>query len=62
LEQQRQAAAASNPNDPVDPAAFFQDLPPTLRQSVSSPLEIIALKLYLNNVLFDIYYLNFVLL
>lgn len=40
LEQQRQAAAASNPNDPVDPAAFFQDLPPTLRQSVSSTLDI----------------------
>lgn len=35
LEQQRQAAAAANPNDPVDAAAFFQNLAPTLRQAVS---------------------------
>lgn len=34
LEQQRQAAALSNPNDPVDAAAFFQDLPHSLRQAV----------------------------
>jgi len=35
LEQQRQAAAAANPNDPVDAAAFFQNLQPSLRQAVS---------------------------
>lgn len=31
LEQQRLAAAAANPNDPVDAAAFFQNLQPSLR-------------------------------
>jgi hypothetical protein len=35
LELQRQAAAAANPNDPVDAAAFFQNLQPSLRQAVS---------------------------
>lgn len=34
LEQQRQAAAAANPNDPVDAVAFFQNLQPSLRQAV----------------------------
>lgn len=34
IEQQRQAAAAANPNDPVDAAAFFQNLQPSLRQAV----------------------------
>lgn len=35
LEQQRQAAASVNPDDPVDTAAFFQNLQPSLRQAVS---------------------------
>lgn len=35
LEQQRQAAAAANPNDPVNTAEFFQNLQPSLRQAVS---------------------------
>lgn len=35
LEQQRHAAASANPEDPVDTAAFFQNLPPSLRQAVS---------------------------
>lgn len=35
LEQQRQAAVNMNPNDPVDAAAFFQNLTPSLRQAVS---------------------------
>lgn len=35
IEQQRQAAATANPNDPVDAAAFFQNLQPSLRQAVS---------------------------
>lgn len=35
LEQQRQAAAAANPNDPVNAAEFFQNLQPSLRQAVS---------------------------
>lgn len=34
LEQQRQAAAQANPDDPVDAAAFFQNLQPSLRQAV----------------------------
>lgn len=34
-ERQRQAAASANPNDPFDAAAFFQNLPSSLRQSVS---------------------------
>lgn len=34
IEQQRQAAAATNPEDPVDAAAFFQNLQPSLRQAV----------------------------
>lgn len=35
LEQQRHAAASANPEDPVDAAAFFQNLQPSLRQAVS---------------------------
>lgn len=35
MEQQRQAAAAANPNDPVNAAEFFQNLQPSLRQAVS---------------------------
>lgn len=35
LERQRQAAASVNPEDPVDTAAFFQNLQPSLRQAVS---------------------------
>lgn len=35
IEQQRQAAIAANPEDPVDTAAFFQNLQPNLRQAVS---------------------------
>ena len=34
IEQQRQAAAAANPNDPVNAAEFFQNLQPSLRQAV----------------------------
>lgn len=34
LEQQRQAAATANPNDPVNTAEFFQNLQPSLRQAV----------------------------
>lgn len=34
IEQQRQAAQSTNPEDPVDTAAFFQNLPETLRQAV----------------------------
>lgn len=34
MEQQRQAAAAANPNDPVNAAEFFQNLQPSLRQAV----------------------------
>jgi E3 ubiquitin-protein ligase HUWE1 len=34
LEQQRQAAVAANPNDPVNAAEFFQNLQPSLRQAV----------------------------
>lgn len=36
LEQQRIAAAAANPNDPVDAAAFFQNLQPSLRWALTS--------------------------
>ncbi|KAG8260860.1 E3 ubiquitin-protein ligase huwe1, variant 2 [Homalodisca vitripennis] len=39
LEQQRQAAALCNPNDPVDAAAFFQDLPHSLRQAILTDME-----------------------
>lgn len=35
IEQQRQAAQSANPDDPVDTAAFFQNLPDNLRQAVS---------------------------
>jgi E3 ubiquitin-protein ligase HUWE1 len=35
IEQQRQVATASNPNDPVDTEAFFRNLQPSLRQAVS---------------------------
>lgn len=33
-ERQRQVAASTNHNDPFDAAAFFQNLPLSLRQSV----------------------------
>lgn len=36
IEQQRQVAASANPNDPVDAAAFFQNLQPSLRQAVTT--------------------------
>jgi len=39
LEQQRQQAALANPNDPVDAAAFFQDLPHSLRQAILTDME-----------------------
>lgn len=39
IEQQRQAAAAANPNDPVDAAAFFQNLQPSLRQAILTDME-----------------------
>lgn len=35
LEQQRQQAARSNPDDPMDPVSFLQTLPASLRQTVS---------------------------
>lgn len=35
LEQQRQQAARSNPDDPVDSVSFLQTLPPSLRQTVN---------------------------
>lgn len=35
LEQQRQAAAHANPNEPVDAGAFFETLQPSLRTMVS---------------------------
>lgn len=40
MEQQRQAAAAANPNDPVNAAEFFQNLQPSLRQAVSRTFKI----------------------
>ncbi|GLH08141.1 uncharacterized protein GBIM_13439 [Gryllus bimaculatus] len=39
MEQQRQAAATANPNDPVDAAAFFQNLQPSLRQAILTDME-----------------------
>ncbi|RZF32790.1 hypothetical protein LSTR_LSTR011436 [Laodelphax striatellus] len=39
LEQQRQAAALANPNEPMDPTAFFQDLAPPLRQAILADME-----------------------
>ena len=36
IEQQRLATQSANPEDPVDTAAFFQNLPSSLRQTVSS--------------------------
>lgn len=39
LEQQRQAAATVNPDDPVDTAAFFQNLQPSLRQAILTDIE-----------------------
>ncbi|KAL7044451.1 hypothetical protein ACKWTF_001914 [Chironomus riparius] len=39
LEQQRQAAAAANPNDPVNAAEFFQNLQPSLRQAILTDME-----------------------
>lgn len=35
LEQQRQAAAHANPDEPVDAGAFFETLQPSLRTMVS---------------------------
>jgi len=40
IEQQRQAAQSANPDDPVDTAAFFQNLPENLRQAVSKQNKI----------------------
>lgn len=39
LEQQRQVAAQTNPNDPVDAEAFFQNLTPSLRQAILTDME-----------------------
>ncbi|XP_067638187.1 E3 ubiquitin-protein ligase HUWE1 isoform X2 [Eurosta solidaginis] len=39
IEQQRQAASAGNPEDPVDTAAFFQNLPESLRQAILTDME-----------------------
>lgn len=39
IEQQRLAAAAANPNDPVDAAAFFQNLQPSLRTAILTDME-----------------------
>ncbi|KAK0081548.1 hypothetical protein PV325_011960 [Microctonus aethiopoides] len=39
LEQQRHAAASANPADPVDAAAFFQNLQPSLRQAILTDME-----------------------
>ncbi|SPP78575.1 E3 ubiquitin-protein ligase HUWE1 isoform X2 [Drosophila guanche] len=39
IEQQRQAAQTANPEDPVDTAAFFQNLPENLRQVILSDME-----------------------
>ncbi|XP_034939530.1 E3 ubiquitin-protein ligase HUWE1 isoform X2 [Chelonus insularis] len=39
LEQQRHAAASANPSDPVDAAAFFQNLQPSLRQAILTDME-----------------------
>ncbi|XP_059618382.1 E3 ubiquitin-protein ligase HUWE1 [Phlebotomus argentipes] len=39
IDLRQQAAATANPNDPVDAAAFFQNLSPALRQSILSDME-----------------------
>ncbi|KAJ1530610.1 hypothetical protein ONE63_005490 [Megalurothrips usitatus] len=39
LEQQRHAAASANPEDPMDTAAFFQNLQPALRQAILADME-----------------------
>ncbi|KAK4872231.1 hypothetical protein RN001_016355 [Aquatica leii] len=39
LEQQRQAAAHANPEDPVDAGAFFETLQPSLRAMILSDME-----------------------
>ncbi|XP_030381581.1 E3 ubiquitin-protein ligase HUWE1 isoform X3 [Scaptodrosophila lebanonensis] len=39
IEQQRQAAQSANPDDPVDTAAFFQNLPENLRQAILTDME-----------------------
>lgn len=39
MEQRRQAAIAANPEDPVDPAEFFQNLQPSLRQQILADME-----------------------
>lgn len=38
-EQERAAAAAANPADPVDPAHFITSLPPTLRRQVLADMD-----------------------
>lgn len=50
-ERQRQVAASANPNDPFDAAAFFQNLPSSLRQSVRVKAGILTLpdKTFRNN-------------
>ncbi|XP_020278772.1 E3 ubiquitin-protein ligase HUWE1 isoform X2 [Pseudomyrmex gracilis] len=39
MEQQRHAAASANPEDPVDAVAFFQNMPPSLRQAILTDME-----------------------
>lgn len=39
LEQQRQAAARANPDEPVDAGAFFETLQPSLRAMILSDME-----------------------
>uniref|UniRef100_A0A1B0GIT8 HECT-type E3 ubiquitin transferase n=1 Tax=Lutzomyia longipalpis TaxID=7200 RepID=A0A1B0GIT8_LUTLO len=39
IDLRQQAAATANPNDPVDAAAFFQNLSPALRQSILTDME-----------------------
>nr|XP_023021300.1 E3 ubiquitin-protein ligase HUWE1-like [Leptinotarsa decemlineata] len=39
LEQQRQAAARANPNEPLDAGAFFETLQPSLRTMILSDME-----------------------
>lgn len=38
-EQERAAAAAANPTDPVDPANFITSLPPSLRRQVLADMD-----------------------
>ncbi|GAB0086383.1 hypothetical protein DMENIID0001_004360 [Sergentomyia squamirostris] len=39
IDLRQQAAATASPNDPVDAAAFFQNLSPSLRQSILTDME-----------------------